>query len=45
MNVKEFFDLVKCENVEGYYVGMYSMIYNFVKLYKNGEYVNEMKED
>ena len=44
-NVKEFPDLVKRENAEGHYVGMHSMTHNFAKLYKNGEYVNEMKED
>ncbi|ABY43072.1 peptidoglycan-N-acetylglucosamine deacetylase [Bacillus mycoides] len=44
-NVKQFPDLVKRENAEGHYVGMHSMTHNFAKLYKNGEYVNEMKED
>ena len=36
---------MKRENAEGHYVGMHSMTHNFAKLYKNGEYVNEMKED
>jgi len=44
-NVKQFPDLVKRENAEGHYVGMHSMTHNYAKLYKNGEYVNEMKED
>lgn len=44
-NVKQFPDLVKREKEEGHYVGMHSMTHNFKKLYTNGEYVNEMKED
>ncbi|HDR7850083.1 TPA: polysaccharide deacetylase [Bacillus toyonensis] len=44
-NVKQFPDLVKREKEEGHYVGMHSMTHNFKKLYTDGEYVNEMKED
>ncbi|TKI18660.1 polysaccharide deacetylase [Bacillus cereus] len=44
-NVKQFPDLVKREKEEGHYVGMHSMTHDFKKLYTNGEYVNEMKED
>jgi peptidoglycan/xylan/chitin deacetylase (PgdA/CDA1 family) len=44
-NVKQYPDLVKREKAEGHYVGMHSMTHNYKKLYTNGEYVNEMKED
>ncbi|PGS77240.1 peptidoglycan-N-acetylglucosamine deacetylase [Bacillus cereus] len=44
-NVKQHSDLVKREKAEGHYVGMHSMTHNSKKLYTNGEYVNEMKED
>lgn len=44
-NVKLFSELVKREKKEGHYVGMHSMTHDFKKLYTNGEYVNEMKED
>ncbi|EEM05810.1 Polysaccharide deacetylase [Bacillus pseudomycoides] len=44
-NVKQFADLVKREKAEGHYVGMHSMTHDSKKLYTNGEYVNEMKED
>ncbi|MBW3496496.1 peptidoglycan-N-acetylglucosamine deacetylase [Bacillus sp. FDAARGOS_1420] len=44
-NVKHFSDLVKREKAEGHYIGMHSMTHDFKKLYTNGEYVNEMKED
>ncbi|SDY72122.1 Polysaccharide deacetylase [Bacillus sp. 166amftsu] len=44
-NVKQFPELVKREKEEGHYVGMHSMTHNFKKLYTDGEYVNEMKED
>lgn len=44
-NVKQFPELVKREKDEGHYVGMHSMTHDFKKLYSNGEYVNEMKED
>ncbi|MFB7121803.1 peptidoglycan-N-acetylglucosamine deacetylase [Bacillus tropicus] len=44
-NVKQFPDLVRREKEEGHYVGMHSMTHDFKKLYTNGEYVNEMKED
>ncbi|MDZ5606201.1 polysaccharide deacetylase family protein [Bacillus pseudomycoides] len=44
-NAKQFPELVKREKEEGHYVGMHSMTHNFKKLYTNGEYVNEMKED
>lgn len=44
-NVKQFPDLVKREKEEGHYVGMHSMTHSFNKLYTNGQYVNEMKED
>ncbi|MED0988089.1 peptidoglycan-N-acetylglucosamine deacetylase [Bacillus paramycoides] len=43
--VKQFPDLVKREKQEGHYVGMHSMTHDPKKLYTNGEYVNEMKED
>ncbi|MEN1939210.1 peptidoglycan-N-acetylglucosamine deacetylase [Paenibacillus sp. 102] len=44
-NVKQFPELVKREKKEGHYVGMHSMTHDFKRLYTNGEYVNEMKED
>ncbi|NWK68998.1 polysaccharide deacetylase [Bacillus paramycoides] len=44
-NVKQYPDLVKQEKTEGHYVGMHSMTHNYAKLYTNGQYVNEMKED
>ncbi|PEP91516.1 peptidoglycan-N-acetylglucosamine deacetylase [Bacillus toyonensis] len=44
-NIKKFPYLVKYEYEEGHYVGMHSMTHNFANLYKNDEYVNEMKED
>ncbi|ABS21815.1 peptidoglycan-N-acetylglucosamine deacetylase [Bacillus cytotoxicus] len=44
-NVKQYPDLVKREKEEGHYVGMHSMTHNFKKLYTNGEYVKEMKEN
>lgn len=44
-NVKQYPNLVKREKAEGHYVGMHSMTHNYKKLYTNGEYVNEMKED
>lgn len=44
-NVKQFPELIKREKEEGHYVGMHSMTHDFKKLYTNGEYVNEMKED
>lgn len=44
-NVKEYPNLVKRELAEGHYVGMHSMSHDFAKLYKQGGYVNEMKED
>ncbi|MEH7153008.1 peptidoglycan-N-acetylglucosamine deacetylase [Bacillus thuringiensis] len=44
-NVKQFPKLVKRERAEGHYVGMHSMTHDFKKLYTNGEYINEMKED
>ncbi|MBJ7933315.1 peptidoglycan-N-acetylglucosamine deacetylase [Bacillus toyonensis] len=44
-NVKQYPDLVKREKAEGHYVGMHSMTHNSKKLYTNGEYVNEMKEN
>ncbi|CAI8852058.1 MULTISPECIES: peptidoglycan-N-acetylglucosamine deacetylase [Bacillus] len=44
-NVKAFPDLVKQELAEGHYVGMHSMTHNYKKLYTEGHYVDEMKED
>ncbi|MBO1580516.1 peptidoglycan-N-acetylglucosamine deacetylase [Bacillus sp. XF8] len=44
-NVKAFPDLVKREFDEGHYVGMHSMTHNYKKLYTEGHYVDEMKED
>lgn len=44
-NVKAFPDLVKREVAEGHYVGMHSMTHNYKKLYTEGHYVDEMKED
>ena len=44
-NVKAFPDLVKREDAEGHYVGMHSMTHNYKKLYTEGHYVDEMKED
>ncbi|MGH0853122.1 peptidoglycan-N-acetylglucosamine deacetylase [Bacillus cytotoxicus] len=44
-NVKAFPDLVKREHAEGHYVGMHSMTHNYKKLYTEGRYVDEMKED
>ncbi|PFA17674.1 MULTISPECIES: peptidoglycan-N-acetylglucosamine deacetylase [Bacillus cereus group] len=44
-NVKAFPDLVKREDAEGHYVGMHSMTHNYKKLYTEGRYVDEMKED
>ncbi|PQQ47322.1 peptidoglycan-N-acetylglucosamine deacetylase [Bacillus thuringiensis] len=44
-NVKKFPDLVKRENNEGHYVGMHSMTHDYKKLYTDGHYVDEMKED
>ncbi|MEN1937929.1 peptidoglycan-N-acetylglucosamine deacetylase [Paenibacillus sp. 102] len=44
-NVKAFPDLVKREDAEGHYVGMHSMTHNYKKLYTEGLYVDEMKED
>lgn len=44
-NVKAFPDLVKREFAEGHYVGMHSMTHNYKKLYTEGHYVDEMKED
>ncbi|MFJ7616122.1 peptidoglycan-N-acetylglucosamine deacetylase [Bacillus cereus] len=44
-NVKRHPHLVKREKAEGHYVGMHSMTHDFKKLYTNGEYVNEMKEN
>ncbi|HDR8474837.1 TPA: polysaccharide deacetylase [Bacillus cereus] len=44
-NVKQYPNLVKREQAEGHYVGMHSMTHDFKKLYTNGEYVNEMKEN
>ncbi|MGG2015021.1 peptidoglycan-N-acetylglucosamine deacetylase [Bacillus sp. S10(2024)] len=44
-NVKAYPDLVKRELAEGHYVGMHSMTHDYAKLYKQGGYVNEMKED
>lgn len=43
--VRKFPDLVKREDTEGHYVGMHSMTHDYKKLYTNGEYVNEMKEN
>ncbi|MGR5939334.1 polysaccharide deacetylase family protein [Bacillus pacificus] len=42
---KAFPDLVKREDAEGHYVGMHSMTHNYKKLYTEGRYVDEMKED
>ncbi|MBC6973128.1 polysaccharide deacetylase [Bacillus sp. Xin] len=44
-NVKAFPDLVKREDAEGHYVGMHSMTHNYKKLYTEGLYADEMKED
>ncbi|MBT2579306.1 polysaccharide deacetylase [Bacillus sp. ISL-8] len=44
-NVKSYPDLVKREEVEGHYVGMHSMTHNNKKLYAQGGYVDEMKEN
>ncbi|QEL82903.1 polysaccharide deacetylase (plasmid) [Bacillus sp. JAS24-2] len=44
-NVKSFPDLVKRELAEGHYVGMHSMTHDYKKLYTEGHYVDEMKED
>ncbi|MFJ8356634.1 peptidoglycan-N-acetylglucosamine deacetylase [Bacillus paramycoides] len=44
-HVEQYSDLVTREKAEGHYVGMHSMTHDFKKLYTNGEYVNEMKED
>ncbi|WP_242274432.1 peptidoglycan-N-acetylglucosamine deacetylase [Bacillus cereus group sp. BfR-BA-01310] len=44
-NVQQYPDLVKREKAEGHYVGMHSMTHDYKKLYTNGQYVNEMKED
>ncbi|KEK24165.1 peptidoglycan-N-acetylglucosamine deacetylase [Bacillus gaemokensis] len=44
-NVKAYPDLVKRENAEGHYVGMHSMTHSNKKLYAQGGYVDEMKED
>ena len=44
-NVKAFPDLVKREDAEGHYVGMHSMTHNYKKLYTEGHYVDEIKED
>ncbi|WP_410982901.1 peptidoglycan-N-acetylglucosamine deacetylase [Bacillus cereus] len=44
-NVKAFPGLVKREDAEGHYVGMHSMTHNYKKLYTEGLYADEMKED
>ncbi|EOP85954.1 peptidoglycan N-acetylglucosamine deacetylase [Bacillus cereus HuB4-4] len=44
-NVQSFPDLVKRELAEGHYVGMHSMTHDYKKLYTEGHYVDEMKED
>lgn len=36
---------MKQELAEGHYVGMHSMTHNYKKLYTEGHYVDEMKED
>ncbi|MED2762581.1 polysaccharide deacetylase [Bacillus thuringiensis] len=44
-NVKSFPDLVKREFAEEHYVGMHSMTHEYKRLYTEGHYVDEMKED
>ncbi|HDR8072557.1 TPA: polysaccharide deacetylase [Bacillus cereus] len=44
-NVKSYPNLVKREVVEGHYIGMHSMTHNSKKLYDQGGYVDDMKEE
>ncbi|MFD3449270.1 polysaccharide deacetylase family protein [Microbacteriaceae bacterium 4G12] len=44
-NAKKYKDFVGREKRDGNYVGMHSMTHDFKKLYTQGHFVNEMKED